>query len=147
MAPDPSRYQLISSSGNSQLKVPSLLRRAGPDRATRAVTVAGVDAPDANIGVHRGPVEHCFFVSKRAGLIIWPAMGAVLLVVLGGIIKSSLAAGWVPGVRDVLVPAVLLVAFGFQVGALVLAGPGPGVAAAAGGAGTKPERETTVRSD
>jgi hypothetical protein len=64
-------------------------------------------APDARIGVHCGSVEHCFFVSKRAGLIIWPAMGAVLFVVLGGITKSSLAAGWVPGVRDVLVPAVL----------------------------------------
>ena len=34
---------------------------------------------------------------------------------------SSVAAGWVPGVRDVLVPAVLCVALGFQVGALVLA--------------------------
>ncbi len=79
-------------------------------------------------------------MSKRAGLIIWPAMGAVLFVVLGGIIKSSLAADWVPGVRDVLVPAVLLVVFGFQVGALVLAGRGPGVAAA-GGAGMRAERE------
>jgi hypothetical protein len=69
-------------------------------------------------------------VSKRAGLIIWPATGAVLFAVLGGISKSSLAVDWVPGVRDVLVPAVLLVVFGFQVGALVLAGRGPGVAAA-----------------
>jgi hypothetical protein len=94
-----------------------------------------------------GSVEHCFFVSKRAGLIIWPAMGAVLFVVLGGITKSSLAVGWVPGVRDVLVPAVLFVVFGFQVGALVLAGRGSGVAAAAGGAGTRPERETRARSD
>ena len=94
-----------------------------------------------------GSVEHCFLVSKRAGLIIWPAMGAVLFVVLGGITKSSLAVGWVPGVRDVLVPAVLFVVFGFQVGALVLAGRGSGAAAAAGGAGTRPERESTVRSD
>jgi len=49
----------------------------------------------------------------------------------------------------VLVPAVLFVVFGFQVGALVLAGRGPGAAAAAaaGGAGTKPDRETTARSD
>ncbi len=70
----------------------------------------------------------------------------MLFVVLGGFIKSSLAAGWVPGVRDVLVPAVLFVVFGFQVGALVLAGQGPAVAAA-GGARTKPERETTARSD
>ena len=82
-------------------------------------------APDARIPVHCGSVEHCFFVSKRAGLIIWPATGAVLFAVLGGITKSSLAAGWVPGVRDVLVPAVLLVVFGFQVGALVLAGRDP----------------------
>ena len=63
-------------------------------------------------------------VSKRAGLLIWPAVGAVLFVVLGGIAGSSLAAGWVPGVRDVLVPAVLCVVLGFQVGALVLAGRG-----------------------
>jgi len=79
-------------------------------------------------------------------VIIWPVMGAVLFAVLGGITMGSLAAGWVPGVRDVLVPAVLLVVFGFQVGALVLAGRGPGVAAA-GGAGTRPERETRARSD
>jgi hypothetical protein len=104
-------------------------------------------APDARIGVHCGSVEHCFFVSKRAGLIIWPAIGAVLFVVLGGITKSSLAAGWVPGVQDVLGPAVLFVVFGFQVRALVLAGRGAGLAAAAGGAGTKPDRETTARSD
>ena len=89
-------------------------------------------APDARIPVHCGSVEDCFFVSKRAGLIIWPAMGTVLFVVLGGIIKSSLAAGWVPGVRDVLGPAALVVVFGFQVGALVLAGRGSGVAAAGG---------------
>jgi hypothetical protein len=97
--------------------------------------------------VRCGSLEHCFFVSKRAGLIIWPAMGTVLLVVLGGIIKSSLAAGWVPGVRDVLAPAVPVVVFGFQIGALVPAGRGPGVGAAAGGAGMRPERETTARSD
>jgi len=113
--------------------------------AASARGAAGL-APDARIGIHCGSVEHCFFVSKRAGLIIWPALGAVLFAVLGGIIKSRLAAGWVPGVRDVLVPAVLVVVFGFQVGALVLAGRGPGVAAA-GGAGTRPERETRARSD
>ena len=76
------------------------------------------------IGVHCGSVEHCFFVSKRAGLIIWPVLGAVLFAVLGGITKSSLAVDWVPGVRDVLVPAALFVVFGFQVGALVLAADG-----------------------
>lgn len=102
--------------------------------------------PDARIPVHCGSVEHCFFVSKRAGLIIWPTLGAVLFVVLGGITKSTLAVDWVPGVRDVLVPAVLFVVLGFQVGALVLAGRGSGLAAA-GGAGMRPERETRARSD
>ena len=79
---------------------------------------------DARIPVHCGSAERCLLVSKRAGLLIWPAVGAVLFGVLGGIAGSSLAAGWVPGVRDVLVPAVLCVVLGFQVGALVLAGRG-----------------------
>lgn len=86
--------------------------------ARGAVTLAA----DARIPVHCGSVEHCLLVSKRAGLIIWPTVGAVLFAVLGGIAGSSLAAGWVPGVRDVLVPAVLCVVLGFQAGALVLAG-------------------------
>lgn len=86
--------------------------------ARGAVTLAA----DARIPVHCGSAEHCLLVSKRTGLIIWPAMGAVLFAVLGGIAESSLAAGWVPGVRDVLVPAALCVVLGFQAGALVLAG-------------------------
>jgi hypothetical protein len=80
---------------------------------------------DARIPVHCGSAEHCFLVSKRAGLLIWPAVGAVLFGALGGITRSGLAAGWVPGVRDVLVPAALCVVLGFQVGALILAGRGP----------------------
>jgi hypothetical protein len=87
-------------------------------------------AADARIPVHYGSVEHCLYVSKRVGLVIWPGAGAVLFGVLSAITGSRLAAGWVPGVRDVLVPAVLCVTLGFQVGALVMAarsvaGPGP----------------------
>ena len=40
---------------------------------------------------------------------------------VGGITGSSLAADWVPGVRDVLTPAVMGVALAFQIGALALA--------------------------
>jgi hypothetical protein len=47
---------------------------------------------DARIPVHCGSAEHCFLVSKRAGLLIWPAVGAVLFGALGGITRSSLAA-------------------------------------------------------
>ena len=83
---------------------------------------------DARIPLHFGSTEHVILMSKRAGLVVWPALGAVLFGVLGGVSASSLAAGWVPGVRDVLMPAVMCVVLGFQVGALVLAAQdqGPG---------------------
>ena len=75
---------------------------------------------DARIPLHLGSHQHVVLVSKRAGLVSWPAAGAVLYGILGGVSASSLAADWVPGVRDVLTPAVLVVMLGFQVGALVL---------------------------
>jgi hypothetical protein len=78
---------------------------------------AAVLPADARIAIHCGSVEHCYLVSKRAGLVIWPAVGAVLFVVLGD---------WVPGVRDVLVPAVMCVALAFQVGAMIRAGSAGG---------------------
>jgi len=64
-------------------------------------------------------------MSKRAGLVVWPALGAVLFGVLGGVSASSLASDWVPGVRDVLMPAAMCVVLSFQVGALVLAARWP----------------------
>ena len=76
--------------------------------------------PDARIPLHLGSHQHMVLVSKRAGLVSWPAAGAVLYGTLGGVSASSLAADWVPGVRDVLTPAVMVVVLGFQVGALVL---------------------------
>jgi len=79
---------------------------------------------DARIPLHFGSHEHVFRMSKRAGLVIWPALGALAFGVLGGVSASSLAADWVPGVRDVLMPAVLVVVLGFQVGALVLGAGG-----------------------
>ena len=83
---------------------------------------AAVTLPaEARIPVHVGSVEHRYLASKRAGLVIWPAVGAVLFGVVGGITRSSLAADWVPGVRDVLTPAVMIVVLAFQIGALVLA--------------------------
>jgi hypothetical protein len=79
---------------------------------------------DARIPLHLGSHQHVVLVSKRAGLVSWPAAGAVLYGILGGVSASSLAADWVPGVRDVLTPAVLVVMLGFQVGALVLGAGG-----------------------
>ena len=59
---------------------------------------AAVTLPaEARIPVHVGSVEHRYLASKRAGLVIWPAVGAALFGVVGGITGSSLAANWVPG--------------------------------------------------
>jgi len=110
-------------------------------------------AADARIPVHCGSAEHCLLVSKRAGLVIWPAAGVLCYSVLGGIAGSGVAVNWVPGLRDVLVPAVICVLLGFQVGALVLAGRSPGgrdadgTAATGSGAGSGLDRGTVVRSD
>jgi hypothetical protein len=113
---------------------------------------------DARIPLHFGSHEHVFLMSKRAGLVIWPALGAVLFGVLGGVSASSLAADWVPGVRDVLMPAVMCVVLGFQVGALVLAAQdqgsdsdsdsGSGSGSGSGGVGVPAdEAGTTARSE
>jgi len=96
-----------------------------------AVRAAIVLPAGARIPLHLGSAEHCYLVPKRAGLVIWPAAGVLVSGVLGGIAASSLAAGWVPGVRAVLAPAVAGVLLAFEVGALLLAR----------------ERETQVRSE
>src|SRR5580692_1394225 len=96
-----------------------------------AAARAAVALPaEARIPLHLGSVERCYLVPKRAGLVIWPAAGLAVAGVLGGIAASSLAAGWVPGVRYVLTPAATGVLLAFEVGALVAR-----------------ERETTARSE
>jgi len=105
---------------------------------------------DARIPLHFGSDEHVFLMSKRAGLVIWPALGVVLFGVLGGVSASNLAADWVPGVRDVLMPAVMCVVLGFQVGALVLAAQDQGSGLGSGSWGVAvpaDEARTTARSE
>jgi hypothetical protein len=110
---------------------------------------AAVTLPaQARVPIHFGSDEHVYLAPKRAGLVIWPAVGAVLFGVVGGITGSSVAADWVPGVRDVLTPAVMCVALAFQIGALALARRGSaGTATASPAPEGEPERETSVRSD
>jgi hypothetical protein len=104
--------------------------------------------PDARIPVHFGSDRHCYWVSKRTGLVIWPAAGALCFGILGAVTASSMASNWVPGVRDVLMPAVMCVLLGFQVGALVLAGQHRDPAnVTIPAVGTGADSGTTVRSD
>ena len=78
-------------------------------------------AAEAQVPIHLGSAERAYWAPKRVGLVAWPAAGALCYGVLGGISASGVAADWVPGVRDVLPPAVMVVLLGFQVGALMLA--------------------------
>ena len=95
-----------------------------------AARAAVVLPAGARIPLHLGSVERSYLVPKRAGLVIWPAAGLAVAGVVGGIAASSLAAGWVPGVRYVLAPAATGVLFAFEVGALLAR-----------------ERETSARSE
>ena len=99
-------------------------------------------APGARIPVHCGSPDHGWRVPKRAGLVIWPAFGAVAFGLIGGIAGSSLAGNWVPGVRDTLLPAVMCVLLAFQASALLLArGAGAGARSAARSELLAPGRE------
>jgi len=95
-----------------------------------AARAAVVLPAGARIPLHAGSVERSWEVPKRAGLVVWPAAGLAVAGVLGGIAASSLAAGWVPGVRYVLAPAATGVLLAFEVGALLAR-----------------ERETSARSE
>ena len=109
-----------------------------------AVWAAIVLPAGARIPLHFGSAERCYPVPKRAGLVIWPAAGALVSGVLGGIAASSLAADWVPGVRYVLAPAAAGVLLAFEAGALAMARRGgvpPAVPEEAR------ERETSARSE
>ena len=104
---------------------------------------AAVTLPaSARVPLHFGSHEHLWPLPKRAGLVIWPVLGAFVYGVLGGVSASSLAANWVPGVRDVLMPAAMCVLLGFQAGALVLARQDRSSRGV-----SSPAAETTVRSD
>jgi hypothetical protein len=104
--------------------------------------------PGAQVPIHFGSDEHRYWVPKRTGLVAWPAAGALAYGILGGLSASSAASGWVPGVRDVLMPAVMCVVFGFQAGALVLARQHAARRTRASGrASTGAARGTTARSE
>ena len=109
-----------------------------------AVRAAVVLPAAARIPLHVGSVDRCYLVPKRAGLVIWPAAGALVAGVLGGVAASGLAADWVPGVRYVLAPAAAGVLLAFEAGALAMARRGSVPAAVPEGAR---ERETSVRSE
>jgi len=86
---------------------------------------------DARIPLHLGSHQHAVLVSKRAGLVIWPAAGAVLYGILGGISREQPGLGL--GARDA--------------GRADTRGDGRGAGLPGGSAGTWRGGRTTLRSD
>jgi hypothetical protein len=83
---------------------------------------AAVTLPaDARIPIHYGSTEHCYWASKRGGLLVWPGVGALAYGIVGAFTWSNLTYNWAPAGREVLTPAVMCVALAFQAGALVMA--------------------------
>ena len=76
--------------------------------------------PTARVPVHWG-FRWGSYVPKRAGLIIWPALGALIYVVLGFVVPSSSHRPrhtWAP---SVLMIVIMGAAVAFQAGALAAA--------------------------
>jgi hypothetical protein len=74
---------------------------------------------DVRIPIHYGLGTYNNFASKTVGLIMWPAGGAVIYGIFAGIragaIKPNHGGG---GSASVILPIVLVVVLGAQVGAL-----------------------------
>ena len=86
------------------------------------VSLYGVSAlpPGAQVPIHFGPASYNNWVPKNVGLIMWPAGGAVVYVILVVAARSERATGGGSGAAIGLTVA-LVVALITQVGALRVA--------------------------
>jgi hypothetical protein len=76
---------------------------------------------DARVPLHAGSPEFSVWLSKRAGLSVWLAAGAVAFAALGWLTLSKVAANWATSMRVTLLPAVMLVALAAEVAAIISA--------------------------
>jgi hypothetical protein len=73
---------------------------------------------DARVPIHFGPAAYNSFVSKRTGLIMYPAAGVVVFVILIVVRQSSAASH---GPAPVILPVILFVMLVTQAGAIWVA--------------------------
>jgi len=83
---------------------------------------------DARVPLHAGSPEYSLWLSKRAGLSVWLAAGAVAFAVLAWVCLSRAAANWATSMRVTLLPAVMCVALAAEVAAIILARTSAGAA-------------------
>jgi hypothetical protein len=76
---------------------------------------------DARVPLHAGSPEYAVWLSKRAGLSVWLAAGAVAFAVLAWLTLGKVAANWATSMRVTLLPAVMLVALAAEVAAIISA--------------------------
>ena len=76
---------------------------------------------DARVPLHAGSPEYAVWLSKRAGLAVWLAAGAVAFAALAWLTLGRVAANWATSMRVTLLPAVMFVALAAEVAAIILA--------------------------
>lgn len=76
---------------------------------------------DARVPLHAGSPEYAVWLSKRAGLTVWLAAGAVAFAALAWLTLGKVAANWATSMRVTLLPAVMLVALAAEVAAVISA--------------------------
>ncbi len=98
------------------------------------IAVSGYGAstlpPHTRVPLHLGIASLSYWAPKRAALVIWPAIGALVGGGVGAAMASNAAYNWSPAGREVLTPALMCILVTFQVGAIITARRSPAVASA-----------------
>jgi hypothetical protein len=76
---------------------------------------------DAAVPLHAGSPEYSVWLSKRAGLAAWLAIGAAAFAVVASVTTSGIAGNWSPSLRAVLLPSVMVVALAAEAAAIISA--------------------------
>jgi hypothetical protein len=74
----------------------------------------------ALVPLNAGVPEHSVWLSRPAGLSAWAGIGAAAYAV-GTALTVAVGANWMPSVRMVLLPCVMLIVLAAQVGAVICA--------------------------
>jgi hypothetical protein len=98
------------------------------------IAVSGYGAstvpPQTRIPLPLGIASYSYWAPKRAALVIWPAIGALVGGVVGALMASNAAYNWSPAGREVLTPALMCILVTFQAGAIITARRSPAISSA-----------------
>lgn len=97
-----------------------------------AVSVYGASTlpRQTRVPLHAGIATFSYWAPKRAALVIWPVIGALVGGIVGAAMASNAAYGWSPAGREVLTPALMCILVTFQAGAIITARRSPAVSSA-----------------